>query len=150
MGELNEPSDVVAVRSDAVLCSTRQTAELGLTIGSAMQNRSFQQRIEFVGSPLMAEWLTLREVVLTCQRLELWSVRFESDSTQLVKCINSVLEVAELHSISSDVLAIVAEFVRVSFVWIPREKNMIADCLAKNALIVVELAVVEDVVNAPN
>ncbi|KAL0664837.1 hypothetical protein Bca4012_101675 [Brassica carinata] len=98
----------------------------------------------------MAEGLALREATLTCRRLEMRSVRFESDSAHLIKCLKTEIEVAELHSIVSDILSIVAEFESVSFGWIPREKNMIADVLAKNAQLVFEPLVVEDGINAPN
>lgn len=50
----------------------------------------------------------------------------------------------------SDILALVAEFESVSFAWFPRDKNKIADSLAKNDMAVVEPLVVEDDVNAPH
>lgn len=146
-----EQNVAVVMRSDAAWSATSRVAGLGWSLTSSQQSRTFQQRLEFVSSPLMAEGLALREAVLTCQRLGLRSVRFESDSTTLIKCLNSVLEVAELHSISSDVSAMAAEFFsNVSFVWISREKNSIADGLAKNALVVDETLVVGDAVIAPN
>lgn len=43
-----------------------------------------------------------------------------------------------------------AGFESVSFVWIPREKNLIADSLAKSAMSISELPVVGLAVNTPN
>ena len=98
----------------------------------------------------MAEGLALREAVSTCQDLGVILVRFESDSALLIKCINLDSVFIELHSIVSDVLAFASEFQSVSFVWIPREKNMVADSLAKLALNFVDDVVVADALNAPN
>lgn len=98
----------------------------------------------------MAEGLALREAVLSCRSLQQRVLRFESDSSQLIKTINNQEGIAELHSVVSDILSLASEFVSVSFVWISREKNSRADALAKSALIVVEPLVVEDALIAPN
>lgn len=59
--------------------------------------------------------LILREAVTTCQCLELKSLRFESDSGQLIKDI-TLSCLSKLYSVVFDILAIVAEFEFVSFV----------------------------------
>ena len=148
--EISASSGATITRSDAAWVSSSNSTGLGWTLLTSPEIRSFQKRLDFVGSPLMAEGLALREATLTCRRLEMRSVRFESDSAHLIKCLKTEIEVAELHSIVSDILSIVAEFESVSFGWIPREKNMIADVLAKNAQLVFEPLVVEDGINAPN
>lgn len=148
--ELPTPAGAMVVRSDATWCSTTNVVGLGWSISSPTQNQNFQRRLEFVDSPLMAEGLALREGVTTCRRLEARVVRFESDSAQLMKCINSSSGVAELHTVVSDILAVASEFESVVFVWIPRERNKVADSFAKNALAVTEPLVVEDVVNSPH
>ena len=61
-------------------------------------------------------------------------MRFESDSAQLIKIINSGSGPPELHGIVSNILACSAEFDFVCFVWIPRGKNTDADLLAEDAL----------------
>ncbi|KAL0732601.1 hypothetical protein Bca4012_008810 [Brassica carinata] len=98
----------------------------------------------------MAEGLALREAVITGRRLNLEVVRFESDCSLLIKSINSGSNVAELHSIIADILSFAEFFKSVSFVWIPREKNRDADCLAKKSLIDVEPLVAVDAFIAPN
>ena len=125
-------------------------AGLGWTVLPSSQDMNYHKCVHNVTSPLMAEELALREAVLTCQRLELGSVRFESDSVLLIKCLNADLDISELHSVVSDVRSIVFEFDYVSFCWITREKNVVADVLAKNALLVVEPVVVVDALIAPN
>lgn len=66
--------------------------------------------------------------------LGLESVVFESDSVQLVKAINSEYLSKELYCVVADVISLASAFVSVSFEWIPRERNSIADSLAKDAL----------------
>lgn len=95
-------------------------------------------------TPLIAEGLAVREAVLTCQRKELKKVRIESDSQTLVKVLNSG---AGLYGIFSDILKLAEAFEYVCFVWIPRERNVMADCLAKTDLnVVVPLVVEEDII----
>lgn len=67
--------------------------------------------------------------------MELKTLRFESDSAQLIKAINSGTGGVGLYGIVSYILAIAAEFEFVVFVWIPRERNIMADRLAKEASI---------------
>lgn len=98
----------------------------------------------------MAESLALREAVLTCRRMELRHLRFESDSLQLMMCVNSGSGNAEIHVIVSDILKLVSAFESVFFVWILRDRNLVADRLAKAALVVAEPLVVVDALNAPN
>lgn len=141
-------SGALISRSDAAWESTSTVAGLGWCLLSPSQKQEFRQRREFVASPLMAEGLALREAVLTCRNQELREVGFESDSTQLIKCVNSGDGVAEIHTVVSDILTLVEESLSVSFVWIPRDKNVLADSLAKSAMIVVEPLVVEEAVNA--
>ncbi|KAF3492493.1 hypothetical protein DY000_02056014 [Brassica cretica] len=148
--EIPPTPGATVIRSDAAWCSSTRKAGLGWCLNIQPQTRSFQKSLEFVSTPLMAEGLALREAVITCRRLELKSLRFESDSAQLIKSLIQSPPTPELHSIVADVLAFCDKFESVSFVWIPRLKNMVADGLAKEALFVVEPLVVVDAVNALN
>ena len=58
--------------------------------------------------------------------------------------------VTEFHNIVSDILAFASDFRSVSFLWIPRKKNMVADSLAKMALNALGNVLVVDAINAPN
>ena len=77
-------------------------------------------------------------------------MRFESDSSLLIKSIASNALVAEIHSITADILNFAAGFSSASFVWIPREENMDDDALTKCSLNIVEPFVIVDDVNSPN
>ena len=144
------PHGTTVVRTDAAWCATSKRAGLGWIILAPFQKKTFQQQTEFVSSPLMAEGLALREAVLTCRRMELRNLRFESDSIQLIKCISSCEVLSELHSVVSDILELSCCFDSFSFEWIPREKNMEADGVAKGALTLFEPLVGGELVNPPN
>ncbi|KAJ0258883.1 Ribonuclease H domain-containing protein [Hirschfeldia incana] len=147
--QVNETGAVV-VRTDAAWCSSSLSSGLGWIVSSSPTDKEFSKRMEFVTSPLVAEGLALREAVITSRRLNLSNVRFESDSSGLIKNISSSIPVVELHSIVTDILNLSATFSSVSFSWISREENREADFLAKCSLNFVVPLVVVDAVNAPN
>lgn len=97
----------------------------------------------------MAEDLAMHEAIQTCWRLDLKDLRFESDSSQLIKCTNAELTIAEILSLIADILSLSAIFSSVFFAWIPREENFVADLLTKNSLLVGEPLVDEEGFNAP-
>ncbi|KAL0696293.1 hypothetical protein Bca4012_063473 [Brassica carinata] len=98
----------------------------------------------------MAEALALRAAMLSCRRMEMKKIRFESDSSQLIKIINSGLGVAELHGVVADLLSLCNAFEFVSFMWIPRERNTFSDSLAKSALNASSPLVVGGGINGPD
>ena len=148
--EQPSPCDAIVVRTDAAWEASRQVARLGWIRLGRPTNQTFKGHVEFVTSPLMAEALALRDAILTCKRMKIKKLRFESDSAQLIKIVNSKSSVPELHGVVSDILACCLAFEFVCFVWIPRERNTIADLLAKNALIASVQCVVDGAVNAHN
>ncbi|CAG7909042.1 unnamed protein product [Brassica rapa] len=91
--------------------------------------------MRYVGSPLVAEGLALREAVTKCKELGLTRVRFESDCDQLIKALTSDYPMAVLYGIVSDIKSVALSFECISFSWISREKNSEADSLAKQALV---------------
>lgn len=146
---LQIPPDALVMRSDAAWSSVTNDAGLGWVILSNSGNRSFQLPRKHVATPLAAEGLALREAVRTCANMELTKVSFESDSVQLIKAVKNEATVTELYSVVADINSYVSTFEFVSFSWIPRERNVLADALAKDALIVSGTMVVGDVFIAP-
>ena len=69
----------------------------------------------------------------TCKELGLRHIRYESDSSQLIKALNSKTELPEIYGIVSDTRIECMEFETFYFVWIPHERNVVAGCLAKQA-----------------
>lgn len=144
------PAGAVVVRSDAAWSSSNNSAGLGWVILSSSGNQSFKAKTRCVGSPLIAESLALREAIITCQNLQIKTVLFESDASQLVKSITDGHCPTELYGVVSDILFYASAFEFVNFSWIPRERNVIADRLAKDALLVSETLFVGDAFTAPN
>lgn len=147
-----QPDTVTTViRADAAWNANSNVAGLGWVILSTPHHQEFKERVEWVSSPVttVAEGLALREAVIICLSSGITHLRGESDSTQLIHSLNSGSPVSELHSVVADILAYASSFQSCSFVWISRDKNMIADGLPKMALNFVDNVVV-DAVNAPN
>uniref|UniRef100_A0A0D3DZ98 RNase H type-1 domain-containing protein n=1 Tax=Brassica oleracea var. oleracea TaxID=109376 RepID=A0A0D3DZ98_BRAOL len=111
------------------------SAGLGWVILFSSGNQSFKAKTRCVGSLLIAESLALREAIITCQNLQIKTVLFESDASQLVKSITDGHCPTELYGVVSDILFYASAFEFVNFSWIPRERNVIADRLAKDALL---------------
>lgn len=88
----------------------------------------------------MAEGLAIREALLKCQELGISRIRCASDSATLVKILNLELQNSEFYGVVSDILSLANSFEIISFVWISRERNVVADGLAKQILYV-ELAI---------
>lgn len=157
LGSRQTPLEIVppcpgslVVRTDAAWSSEANEAGLGWVIFSNAGNSSFKKPVNRVATPLMAEGLALREAVQTCVTLGVKAVTFQSDSSQLIKAVTGGVTTIELYSVVADIHSFVSVFDSVSFSWIPRERNVITDALAKAALIVAGTLVVEDAFIAPN
>ncbi|CAN6874681.1 unnamed protein product, partial [Brassica oleracea] len=55
------------------------------------ENQRFSSSTNFVMSPLMAEGLAMREAIMKSKELGIRRLRCESDSSQLIKALNSYL-----------------------------------------------------------
>ncbi|XP_009117702.1 uncharacterized protein LOC103842791 [Brassica rapa] len=124
----------VVVQTDAAWIDSSRMAGLGWIIKKADCTQSFHNISSFVASPLMAEGLAMRYAIRKCKELGIRRFRCESDSTQLIKALNSKMEPPELYGIIADIRLDCTTFDSVSFIWIPRLRNVDADRLAKQAL----------------
>ncbi|KAF3517414.1 hypothetical protein DY000_02063843 [Brassica cretica] len=113
--------------------ATSKSAGLGWSVKNTGRNSGFQATAELVASPLVAEGLAMKNAVKTCKELGLRQIRYKSDSTQLIKALNSKTEPPEIYGIVSDIRIECMEFETFYFVW-TRERNIVADRLAKQAL----------------
>lgn len=145
-----QPAGTATIRSDAAWKIQRAKAGLGCFLLAPTGTISTSSYASFVTSSLLAEALALLEAVKLGIQEGLRMVCFESDSTQLVKALKSGTGSPELYGVVSDILSLVVVFDFVSFAWIPRENNVQAAMLAKNALVVAESLVVDGVFIAPN
>lgn len=128
------PEDCVVVRSDAAWNEAKKVAGLGWIIKSQNRASVFSEPARFVGSPLVAEGMALREAVLKCRDLGLPRLRCESDCAQLIKALTSDQSFSELYGIVEDIKSVSFSFDFISFAWISREFNREADELAKKKL----------------
>lgn len=126
----------VYVRTDAAWRSEDKAAGLGWTIQDTRQRASFKGYQKRVNSALLAESLALREALLMCKEMEVTNLRVESDSSVLIKAARGTEPVAELHGVISDIRLLSSSFQSISFGWISRDQNGVADKLAKDVLYV--------------
>ncbi|KAF3597800.1 hypothetical protein DY000_02020231 [Brassica cretica] len=124
----------VVVQTDAAWIDNSRMAGIGWIIKQAECTQSFQNTSSFVTSQLMAEGLAMRDTIRKCKELGIRRFRCESDSTQLIKALNSKMEPPELYGIIADIRLDCTTFDSVSFIWIPRLTNVDADRLVKQAL----------------
>lgn len=101
--------------------------------------RRFTEAHCFVASALTAEALTVRSALLAIQADPVFSttrrIAIHSDSQVLVTLLNSKASSNELKAIIFDISCVCAELCSVSFHFVPRLNNMLADSLAKSAFI---------------
>ena len=136
--ELLEPA-LVVIRSNAAWRKEDKKAGIGWTVQTRAVLQRRKKTLMFVSSPLMAEDLAVREALMHCKSQGLDSIRLESDSAQLIKAIKRKEPISELHGILSDIASLCSSPpISISFSWIPRLQNVVADSVAKEALCMVD------------
>ena len=123
------------LQTDAAWDERTKKAGLGWTLFSPERSYNSSEIADCTNSPLVAESLALRQALRYCRNLEIKEIRCQSDSTQLVKAIKEGNSNMEIYGTVADILFMVECFDFISFEWLSREKNSIADSLAKNILV---------------
>ncbi|KAF3523320.1 hypothetical protein F2Q69_00046535 [Brassica cretica] len=127
------------VRSDAAWRKEDKKAGLGWTVKTSRFEIRMKKTQWHVSSPLIAEGLAIREAMLFCREHGLDNILLECDSSQLIRAINHEENISELHGILSDILQLSRPSdVSILFAWIPRNQNLVADSLSKEALCMAE------------
>ncbi|XP_013588978.1 PREDICTED: uncharacterized protein LOC106297245 [Brassica oleracea var. oleracea] len=128
------------VRSDAAWRKEDKKAGLGWTVKTSRFEIRMKKTQWHVSSPLIAEGLAIREAMLFCREHGLDNILLECDSSQLIRAINHEENISELHGILSDILQLSRPpDVSILFAWIPRNQNLVADSLSKEALCMAEV-----------
>ena len=137
--DVQQSSASTVVRTDAAWRKEDKKAGLGWTVRSVTSHELRQKKqVEHVSSALMAEGLAIREALLCCRRQGLNSIHLKSDSSQLISAINRKEPLTKIHGILSDILNLCCSpLMLISFSWIPRDQNFVADSLSKEALCMV-------------
>lgn len=71
---------------------------------------------------------------MKCSNLGLPHIRFESDCAQLIKALHSESSFVILYETVADIISTASFFETISFSSILRERNIVADGLAKHGL----------------
>ncbi|CAL9232663.1 unnamed protein product [Arabidopsis halleri] len=87
-----------------------------------------------VRSPLLAEASAILFAVRHAIELGFRQIHFASDSSNLIKALNSEILSKELHGIHHDILTLSLQFDVIAFNFISRASNVAADVLAKKTL----------------
>ena len=143
------PPGTIVIRSDAAWNLGGSSAGLGWVIHLPTNMKLFKSTEDYVSSPLMAEALALLAAIKEGAHEELKCVAFESDSTELIRAVNSNACSPVIYGIVADILSFASVFEFFSFSWISREKNGQADMVAKSALMAAETDVVDGVIQLP-
>ncbi|XP_048626877.1 uncharacterized protein LOC125594926 [Brassica napus] len=100
----------VVVQTDAAWNATSKSAGLGWSVKNTGRNSGFQATAELLAPPLVAEGLAMRDAVKMCKELGLRHIRYESDSSQLMKALNLKTEPPDIYGIVSDIRIECMEF----------------------------------------
>ncbi|AEE82756.1 putative proteins [Arabidopsis thaliana] len=95
----------------------------------------YQSAARNVRLPLMAEAIALFLALQYAQSIGITKLSMASDSQQLITAITSESPSTEFYGIIFDILNLSLGFADVSFSFVPRSENRVADELAKSSLI---------------
>ncbi|XP_023639357.1 uncharacterized protein LOC111830897 isoform X2 [Capsella rubella] len=137
-----QTSDPQAFRCfvDAAWCPQSQTCGQGWVLYDPTGHtpRRFSTTRPFVTSALVAEALAMRSSLNCLKPLQqtgaVGKIEFYSDSKILISAINKQASSKELKAILQDITSLSDSFDSVSFNFIPRSDNIVADSVAKAAL----------------
>ena len=82
----------------------------------------------------MAEALAIRSALLHALDAGITLICIKSDCQALINAISSKYHSADIYGIIRDIEALSYRFSRISFSFIPRSQNSMADTLAKSAM----------------
>lgn len=89
---------------------------------------------QFVNAALVAEGLAVRSAVLLAVSSNIQNFTVLSDSQVIISLLKSKESRPELYGIVSDIYHVFHLFQTLTFVYVPRLKNLEADNVAKSAL----------------
>ncbi|CAA7018987.1 unnamed protein product [Microthlaspi erraticum] len=86
-----------------------------------------------ITSALMAEALAIRSALNHALELGITDLQINSDALDLIRVISTQEQLKEIYEILFDIHALASMFSSISFSYIPRSENKIADEIAKSA-----------------
>lgn len=137
MSQIQLPGNALLCFSDAAWQAVSCTSGLGWHCttqdGTTLSEGSSSH--EVVGSALIAEALALKEAVKAAIFLGIQDMVCFSDSKNLISQITGNKSVNALQGILHDIAALSRSLNSIAFKFIPRSFNVVADMLAKEALL---------------
>lgn len=91
------------------------------------------QRKDHVSSPFLAEALVMRETLGEAHEREWQSLCFKSDAKELIQAIKIETYRKEIYGIIKDIKQL-SMFYTITFEYVTRSDNVLADALPKGAL----------------
>lgn len=125
---------IALLQTDAAWNSDTLNARLGWVVKMEGATSTAVSFSTFVGSPLVAEGMTVCVALQQCKDAGISRLRCESDSAQLIKALTSMSMNMEIYGVVADIRSLALFFDVISFHWIPREKNRETDLVAKQML----------------
>ncbi|WZY87807.1 hypothetical protein YC2023_044542 [Brassica napus] len=131
------PRPLLTCNSDASWIQVTKMAGLAWVLSDSRNDEvhTGQARSLSVSSPLMAEALAIKGLLLAASHLSSPNVWIKSDSLELIRAINSNTFPMELYGVLKDIEFLSAPFDFIFFSHVSRLCNSRADSLAKNALL---------------
>ncbi|XP_013608331.1 PREDICTED: uncharacterized protein LOC106315106 [Brassica oleracea var. oleracea] len=122
--------------TDAAWHSSTNRAGCGWYILTPEKTITLQgtRMFEHISSPLMAEALAIRSALLHALDAGITLICIKSDCQALINALSSKYHSADIYGIIRDIEALSYRFSRISFSFIPRSQNSMADTLAKSAM----------------
>lgn len=87
-----------------------------------------------VAAPIVAEALAVKAALIDAVTNDFSQLNVFSDSKSLINLLNSSVSTVLLQSVMFDIRALCCGFESISFFFVPRLGNVVADTLAKYAL----------------
>lgn len=113
-----------------------KTACLGWTFKNKKGTMSLNYTLieEHVSSPLLVEALAVRAAFLDAHYHGWHNLCLKSDANELIKTLKTYEYNKETYRIMKDIKHLSSMFSFISFMYVSRSDNVLADVLAKNAL----------------
>ena len=100
--------------------------------GVELKHQSSNRR--HVAAPIVAEALAVKAALIDAVTNDFSQLNVFSDSKSLINLLNSSVSTVLLQSVLFDIRALCCRFESISFFFVPRLGNVVADTLAKSAL----------------
>lgn len=104
------------------------------TTSSSVELKHQSSNRRHVAAPIVAEALAVKAALLDAVANDFLQLNVFSDSKSLINLLNSSASTVLLHSVLFDIRVLCGRFESISFSFVPRLGNVVADSLAKSAL----------------